>query len=197
MNETTNPESTAVVAPRRIDALDNLVQDHLLISRVVAGFEQYLTELERGAADGGRLHLYAVFFREYADLIHHQKEERILFALLQAHGFAPGSGPLVFMRELHDRERSLLSRLVRDATCGGESGTALDRIVRTGREFCEFQLEHMTREDVSLYPAARAELTAEERDSLARKLERFDRERDGEGHLSWLIQLGNELSAPT
>ncbi len=179
---------------RRIDALDNLVQDHRLIGRVVIGFERYLDALERGEETGERLMLFAVFFREYADLIHHQKEERILFGVLKNHGFSTNGGPLAFVREQHDQERRLLSQLVRDATRRGDPNEARGRILRTGRELCAFQREHMARENESLYPAIRNELTGEERDSVERKLARFDRERDENGHVSWLTELADDLA---
>jgi hemerythrin-like domain-containing protein len=182
-------------SPRRIDALDNLVQDHRRIGRVVEGFERYLDALERGEEPGDRLLLFSVFFREYADLIHHQKEERILFSVLKGHGFSTSDGPLAFVREQHDQERILLSQLVRDATRRGEPAEALQRIIRTGRELCAFQREHMARENDALYPAVRSELTHEERDSVERKLARFDRERDANGHVTWLLQLADELAA--
>ncbi len=181
--------------PRHIDALDNLVQDHRRIGRVVEGFERYLDALERGEEPSDRLVLFSVFFREYADLIHHQKEERILFSLLKSHGFSTSDGPLAFVREQHDQERILLSQLVRDTTRRGEPAEALQRIIRTGRELCAFQREHMARENDALYPAVRSELTHEERDSVERKLARFDRERDENGHVSWLIQLADELAS--
>lgn len=190
------PDALPDASPRRIDALDNLVQDHQRIGRVVASFERYLDALERGEESGDRLLLFSVFFREYADLIHHQKEERILFSVLKSHGFSTNDGPLAFVRDQHDQERILLSQLVRDATRRGEPAEALARIVRTGRELCAFQREHMTRENEALYPAVRSELTSEERDSVERKLSRFDRERDACGHLTWLIGLAEELAAP-
>jgi hemerythrin-like domain-containing protein len=182
------------VSPRRIDALDNLVQDHRRIARVVEGFERYLAALERGEVNGDRLLLFSVFFREYADLIHHEKEERILFSVLKSHGFSTNEGPLAFILEQHDQERILMSQLVRDATLRGEPAEARARIVRTGRELCAFQREHMARESDSLYPAVRSELTREERASVERKLARFDRKRDESGHVTWLIQLAEQLA---
>ncbi len=177
------------------DPLANLGRDHRVIQQVVNAFERYGAELLLDNASPSDLIRFTVFFREFGDLIHHQKEERIALAALSLHGFSAEGGPRAHIQDQHDQERVLMTTIVRHAA-GKQPWDPIERqrVADFIMEFCTFQRKHMEEENQVVYPALRDVLTSEESASVSRKLERFDQDHNRDGQLDWLFSLATELA---
>lgn len=115
------------------------------------------------------------FFSVFTDGCHHQKEEKVLFPMLEARGVSKGGGPTEVMLAEHDRGRGLLAGMKESARTGDWQGFH-DKT----NEYVELMKGHIWKEDDVLYPAARKVLSADDRTSLAEGFERVE-ESVGEG----------------
>lgn len=175
---------------------EDLEKEHHAITRVMDAFMTYLDSVEaKHDVDRHDLFRFVTFFSDYADGIHHAKEEAVLFAALERHGYAKNLGPLAHIREQHSHERALFARLKRAATDKHAwSDERLGELLATGRELVEFERAHMKKEDDLLYPEAKRELADEATADIDKSLRRFQRIHDVEGYAAYLDQLAEELA---
>lgn len=170
---------------------EELGAEHRLIAAVLGSMERYLDAVERGEGhDRLDLFRFIVFLSDYADDIHHEKEERVLMKGMAKHGFSLLSGPLAHVKEQHERERGLFAALHRIAVDGGDLAEA----VPAARELVAFERAHMAKENELLYPAARRELGQDDPAPLLAALDRFNAARDRDGHAAWLLRLAEDLT---
>jgi hemerythrin-like domain-containing protein len=179
-----------------MDIFGDLVDEHHTITRVMDAFMAYLDSVEaKHDVDRHDLFRFVTFFSDYADGIHHAKEEAVLFPALERHGYAKNMGPLAHIREQHSHERALFARLKRAATDKHAwSDERIGELLATGRELVEFERAHMKKEDELLYPEAKRELAGDATEALDKALVRFRRIHDIEGYADYLGQLARELS---
>lgn len=177
-----------------IDPIAKLAEEHGLILSVMDSFERCAECFQIGTADVDDLLRFSVFFREFGELIHHEKEESIAFAALSHHGFDDKSGPRAALHDQHLKETSLLSRIMHQITAQPPyTEVTRERIVSLVVSFCALQREHMRAENVHFYPALRKLLTADERREMANALRNFDEKRNRNGSIDWLLELAETL----
>jgi hemerythrin-like domain-containing protein len=158
--------------------LSSLIREHEAISRLIDALSGYATWLEhaegdeRGATD---LAAFARFFREFADEVHHDKEENVLIPILARNGFHWEEGVLAEVRQEHEQERYLVDVLCqaseRDSTWSLEERRA---IAATVRELAHFQRGHLTLENSELFPEVTRRLSGDVLEQLRLELTRFD-----------------------
>ena len=180
-----------------MDLVDNLLEDHRLIKNVVAAFEVYVDSVDlRHKVDQHDLFRFVMFFSDFADGIHHAKEESVLFPALERHGFAAKSGPLALIRKQHSRERLLYAGLKRAATDRHAwTDARIGELVRTARTLIDFERAHVEEENSRLLPAARVELAHEDASIVEKSLEQFERIHSLGGYADHLRRLAEELIA--
>jgi len=123
--------------------LRKLVEEHILIKRLVGSIPWIVENLEIETEEGRRLVLRTTeFIRFYADKYHHAKEEEILFKY-----FDMDSDILKAMRQEHEQARSHV-RAILDAL----ERTDKDTIAEHLNAYCELLAEHIRKEDEILYP---------------------------------------------
>ena len=178
-----------------MEALQLLLQEHRLIAQMTDALERYVARVEQDE-DPARheLGLLVTFFREFADMVHHEKEESILIPALVRSGMSWDWGPVDEIRKEHNLERYLMQSL-RHASLQAKAWTPPDRrhLVDVARSFIEFLRDHMTKEERVLFPAIRSRLSDSARDDLAQRLERFDKAREAAGDAEIVRQLTREL----
>lgn len=133
-----------------------LEAEHRVIERVLAAFHELTNRLEQGIEVELADVLDALrFFRVFADLAHHAKEEELLFPALEAAGLPRRAGPTSVMREEHELGRALVTELdlLAVAACD-HPGDIRDRFVRCARRFVELLRDHIRKEDGILFPMA-------------------------------------------
>ncbi len=176
-------------------ALESLIREHQIISRLVAALEVYANRLKTEAAvDARDLSGFARAFAEIGDYIHHEKEEHILLPLLARHGFSWNSGVLPAVRREHRQERYLIEVL-------GQAGERPDawskedrrHIAATATALVEFQRSHHELENTKLFPEVALRLNAETLDQLQTELEKFDEEIHHRERRATALELANDL----
>lgn len=150
------PKTTRKITPpttlkKLAPPLQDLVDEHSNIKRVIAKLPAITADLKNGFTPGLSALVTEVlaFIRDYADHLHHAKEEKILFTY-----FDTDSDVLKIMCKEHDIGRSHVqaARVAlenNDATELAHHLTAYGALLR----------EHIRKEDEILYPWMNSELT--------------------------------------
>jgi hemerythrin-like domain-containing protein len=156
--------------------LHSLIEEHKVIGRLIDALQEYARRLRReDSADPADLALFSRAFREYADEIHHEKEEGILLPILGRNGFHWDTGVLPEVRRDHRQERYLLEVLQHaGARAGSWSNDDRRLIIATALALVEFQREHMELENTRLFAEVPRRLPAEVLARLEGELEGFD-----------------------
>ena len=175
--------------------LSRLEHEHRAILDAIDAFSRFLKAAEEdpGSVDASDLARFVLFFREYVDLIHHEREERVLLPALVRHDFAPGAGPLAYVREQHARERRLLHDLMAQCFRRGGCPANAPELILAAEAFIAFQRMHIEQEQTRLYPVARTVLR-NERTRIQAELARFDAEHEAYDRSAWLERLLGELA---
>lgn len=180
-----------------MSVIEKLFDEHRLIERVVDAMEAFTstvqTDCEHGRCELMRL---VTFFREFADLIHHEKEEEFLMPGLSEVGVRWDDGIMLQIRKDHEFERYLLQTLRHAALQLGEwSSDDCRRVNEVAANFVSFMRGHIAREDRQLLPIVRERLTGSAHDALEEKLRRFDAKHEATGETRLLVELGEELAS--
>ncbi len=158
-----------------------LVEEHRLIKKVLDWGEAELARIAAGARpDAGRLIQAVDFIRNFADRVHHAKEEGLLFARLNQRGMPSRGGPIAAMLYEHDLGRAYVRGLA-DALEGagrGESG-ALESLRENLGGYIGLLRAHIDKEDRVLYPMAERLLDREDQEWLLGEFARLESEGAG------------------
>jgi hemerythrin-like domain-containing protein len=159
--------------------LASLIREHELIgplAEALASFAGRMLSREQDLA-GERtvLEQFVRVFKDFADCVHHEKEETVLLPFLSRHGYAWSQGPLAEVRREHRQERYLIDVLCQAATCD-DAWNLEDRrrIVATAVALAEFQRDHLLKENTTLFPAVLRGASARELEALRAELAAFD-----------------------
>jgi hemerythrin-like domain-containing protein len=144
-----------------------------------------------GVVPSGELSKLLDFIRNYADRLHHVKEETHLFPALEEIGVPDGDGPLAFLRNEHETERRLLKDLEQtveeyrhDSAAGAKFGSA-------ALQFKDHLIGHMQQEEAILFRLAEEMLDDRIKDSLTRAF--ADENSETRGWTQRYEQLAKEL----
>ena len=130
--------------------LRQLVDEHVLIKRLVALIPRLLEVVDVNAAEDRELVVGGVdFIRSYADKFHHAKEEDILFGY-----FDESSEIILAMLTDHETARAHV-RQVAEAVEARDGDTAAEHL----RAYGDLLSDHIKKEDEILYPWMDRELT--------------------------------------
>jgi len=139
-----------------IHPVETLMSEHRVIERGLDALDRLCAGLSTDDPDlRVRLGKLVRIFREYADRVHHAKEEDRLFTALAAHGFSTESGPVFVMLSEHQAGRGHVTEL---ADIAGGEGPLTPEEVETAREhgpaFSALLRGHIQKEDTILFPMA-------------------------------------------
>jgi len=158
-------------------AVESLILEHQLIARLGDALEAYAEQTRAGRPpDPAHLGLFAAAFTDFAECIHHEKEESILLPLLVRRGVRWDAGALPCVRRDHRQETYLID-VLRQAGERTASWHAEDRrhIAAAAQALVDFQRHHHALETSELFPLVASHLQAPDLDELQQALERFDR----------------------
>jgi hemerythrin-like domain-containing protein len=168
-------------APLAFDAhpLASLIREHGLIGPVaeaLANFGSRMMSGEQGLdLERAELQQFARFFKDFADCVHHEKEEAVLLPFLSRHGYAWSQGPLAAVRSEHRQERYLIDVLCQAASCDDAwNPDARRRIMATAVALAEFQREHLLKENTLLFASIMQRASASDLEVLRAELAAFD-----------------------
>lgn len=90
---------------------ENLENDHVHILRLT---EVITAMVENRSKEIGHFELVIELIREFADGLHHAKEENLLFPFLGEKGFSPEQGPVAVMLSEHSQGRNFVREALED-----------------------------------------------------------------------------------
>lgn len=145
-------------------ATANLEYEHIHILRLTDVME-VLTYSE--APDVQHLETIVALIRQFADGLHHTKEEKLLFPKLVEKGFSLNDGPIGVMMSEHVQGRELVSDMVAGiASYKTGSREAVGKIFIAMRGYVDLLRAHIAKENNVLFRMADKALSADEQKEL-------------------------------
>lgn len=179
-----------------MEPIQFLEREHRTIERVLETLDQYAASQSSASTAGSQKDLlqFVEFIRQFADRIHHGKEERILFEQMVQAGFPRSSGPLAVMVHEHDQARGLVRAL---HTLGEKESPWSEVDRRRVKEVCaaytSLLRQHIRKEDEILYPMALSRLGPEALDAVADAFAEFERKDAQTGEKERLLAMAERL----
>lgn len=150
-------------------ATQNLEDDHIHILRLTEVMEHMTYEAE---PEVSHLEDIVDIIRNFADAIHHSKEEDVFFPYLSQRGFSKSSGPIVVMLHEHETGRRLVQAMVDNIELYKRGDKkALKAIYQNMREYAELLRTHIFKENNILFRMADRALSEEDNAELLLKFE--------------------------
>lgn len=178
-------------------SIEVLLQEHRTIERVVGAVELAAFQLARGTPVRPAFFSEAArFFADYADGVHHAKEEGVLFGAIADSGMPADDGPIPMMLEEHVEARAL-TRALRDAArrlAGGDASAATD-VVSNARRYAALIRDHIAKEDEVLFPMADELMPPDVEARVMKSFLAMDRAHIGEGTTAALVALADRLAS--
>lgn len=173
-----------------------LMDEHQTILRVLACLERLVSEDPPAAATPEAFRGVVDFLRNYADRLHHGKEEALLFPAMETRGLNADQGPTAAMRWEHDAGRDLVRRMA-DACTVDDDVFTVASIREPALEFVALLRAHIAKEDHILFPMADRMLDAATVQALgARYAEAEARDFENDVHdryEAWALRLAHSL----
>jgi hemerythrin-like domain-containing protein len=150
-------------------ATKNLENDHEYILRLIDVMECIT---ETSAPNAEDLESVVDLIRNYADGLHHAKEENMLFPLMAEKGFSPYQGPVAVMLHEHNLGRAYVKGIADNIPGYKEKQqSALALIKENMQGYIDLLRNHIDKENNILFRMADNVLTAGEQQSLLEKFE--------------------------
>lgn len=133
-----------------------LREEHRLILQVAGVLDRMLLGLGTDEAlDFDAVDECVAFFRRFADLCHHGKEEDLLFPELQARGMPRDEGPIAVMLYEHRLGRGFVGKMA-EALPGARAGDAdaVASLTQAARGYVDLIRGHIFKEDNVLFNMA-------------------------------------------
>ena len=145
-------------------ATQNLENDHVHILRLIEVMER-ITESDDPIVE--HLELIVKVIREFADGLHHAKEEQLLFPLMVQKGFSNETGPVAVMLHDHAEGRNYVKGMAENISLfkQGET-TAVKAIYSNMLAYTNLLKNHIGKENKVLFRMADQAFTSAEQESL-------------------------------
>ena len=180
-----------------MDPIQILMNEHRVIEQVLTALEEVVGNLAKhGETDREQLGRFVMFLREFADAVHHSKEEDILFVQMTKHGFAQDNGPLAVMLNDHETSRGYVKILREAAERVAQPWTSeeAEQVVRAAKSYSELLRVHIFREDNFLYKMAQRHIPSDEMYVMGKQFAAMISESESNGAKQRLVALAEELT---
>jgi hemerythrin-like domain-containing protein len=154
---------------------DGLVREHAVIGLVVAAMEREAAHIrETGELDGDRIERMLEFTRHFTDGWHHDKEERLLFPVMERLD-ERGRAQVAVMLQEHDGARRRVANIVGALEAARAGDAAARRTVADNLSgYASLLFAHIAKENNVIFPLADRLLGTEERNDLAAEFAQVD-----------------------
>jgi hemerythrin-like domain-containing protein len=171
-----------------------LAREHRLIERGLEVLRRFCDEIVRTkSVDATVAREILRFLREFADRVHHLKEERILFPAIESSSFFPGCG-LVSEHELGRTRVRNMAAAVDRSLAGDEAARKV--FIQQARSYISLLQAHIAKEDDCLANVtANSFPSSTERERLAREFDELERLEVGERAFERFAALVETLEA--
>lgn len=150
----------------------NLEEDHVHILKLIDVMKS-VTYTEK--PDIKHIEEIIVVIRNYADGLHHAKEENLFFPALVTKGFSPVQGPIAVMLHEHNQGRIFVKGIVENLEFYKQGHLqAVNEIYRNMSGYAELLTNHIARENNILFRLADKSLSQDEQDNLLIQFEKID-----------------------
>jgi len=176
-----------------VSAIQILRHEHELILKALDLLQEASARLTTGETLGEEQLLgFVRFFREFCDRAHHEKEEKILFPILETRGISRIGGPIGCMLKDHNAGRAQVALLSANAAaCAKGDPAARHAWLAASDAFQALLRSHISKENEVLFVLADRVLS--ERDQVDLKVA-FELANDDSGS-GELVALLDRLSA--
>ena len=145
-------------------ATKNLEQDHESILKLIDVIEAMTTHTDPDIADYEEV---VDLIRNFADGLHHAKEETLFFPLMAERGFSMKQGPIAMMLSEHEQGRNYVKGISENIRLLKEGDlSALNMIYRNMLGYCELLRNHIAKENNVLFRMADNALSEEDQQTL-------------------------------
>lgn len=183
---------------KQVSPTENLMHEHEVIKRALKILQ--VSDERLAAGDDRVVPIYPKlvdFIRNFADECHHGKEEKLLFAKLEARGLPTQAGPVGVMLVEHDQGRGYV-RGMAEAVRRYDEGdrAALEDLRRNAEGYANLLNQHIAKEDQILYPMANDILSDDDQEELEAGFDEVERnfgEDRHDGYVRMIEELEREL----
>lgn len=153
-------------------ATQNLENDHEYILRLIDVME---TITYQDCPDINDLETIVYLIKNYADGFHHEKEEHLLFPLMEQKGFSTSQGPLAVMLNEHTQGRNYVKGMVEgiDLYKSGNQ-QVISTIHENMRGYILLLRSHIAKENNVLFRMADKVLTETEQQDLLKEFSKIE-----------------------
>lgn len=158
-----------------MNPLHQLMDDHELILQVLDKMEMAVQKIKSGdEVNLEHWEYFTSFFRDFADGIHHHKEEQLLFPVLVKAGIPMEGGPIGCMLNEHNLGRDCVRRiqLSLDQYKKGQSLATKD-MFEAAEEYLPLLRQHIAKENQVLFMMAEKLLSISEKSRMKTEFESF------------------------
>jgi hemerythrin-like domain-containing protein len=176
--------------------VQQLRQEHDVVLMVLEAMEREVAAIERdGRVDAARVAKMVDFTRHFTDGCHHDKEERVLFPLLQERS-AKAAGTVAVLLSEHEGGRQAMRTIAEALPGAATEESARIAIAKALGDYAHVLRLHITKEHDLLFPMVDELLHDDERRQIAAEFERLEREETGAGVHERYHELARSLAAP-
>jgi hemerythrin-like domain-containing protein len=145
-------------------ATQNLINDHVHILRLIEVMERITESTDPNVE---HLELIVKVIREFADGLHHAKEEQLLFPLMVQKGFSNQTGPVAVMLNDHAEGRNFVKGMAENISRFQHGDQAsLQSIYSNMRGYADLLKNHIAKENNVLFPMADNAFNLSEKEAL-------------------------------
>jgi hemerythrin-like domain-containing protein len=145
-------------------ATGNLENDHVYILQLTEIMERIT---RKDSPDTGHIATIIEIIKNFADGIHHAKEENLLFPKLEEKGLSPHQGPVAVMLHEHAEGRNFVKNIVDNLEIYNNGNKeALSGIYRNMLGYASLLENHIAKENNILFRMADNVLSKEEQSDL-------------------------------
>jgi hemerythrin-like domain-containing protein len=153
-------------------ATQNLENDHVYILRLIDVME---TITFQDIINVNDLETIVYLIKNYADGFHHEKEENMLFPLMQEKGFSPHQGPVAVMLNEHTQGRNHVKGMVEGIRLYKDGHKeAVSVIYMNMRGYISLLRNHISKENNVLFRMADNVLTETEQEQLLQEFTKVE-----------------------
>ena len=177
-----------------MEAIQTLMNEHRQIERATEALVAFADGVRRGGGTAAELGRFVRFIREFADALHHAKEEDVLFAAMVEAGFPRDFGPIGVMLHDHEagrRQVGALARLAERTSPWTEAER--EELLSAAHGYAALLRAHIHKEDAILYPMAEQRLPGELAQRVDQACSDLEARAGADGHRAALEQLCAEL----
>lgn len=173
-------------------ATTNLENDHVYILRLCDVMEEMA---QSGIADPAHLERVVSLIRNFADGLHHKKEEDLLFPKMAEKGFSPVQGPVAVMLHEHEEGRNYVRGIAGNIEPYKSGDKAAAEAVKYNLlGYAGLLKNHIAKENNILFRMADNALSAEEQDDLSAEFKKAEENLSPGGSSSHYIAQIEELA---